>query len=75
MLEAMKDIQIREGLTDGQMAQRLFCSRPLWNRVKNGRMPLSDDLAVRAAGAFPELTRELLDRAARSVSNNAQKAA
>lgn len=64
MLQKLVEIQEREGLTDGQMAARLQCSRPLWNLVRNGRRQLSDDLAVRAVGAFPELTRELLDRAA-----------
>lgn len=78
MLERLRAIQTREGLTDGQMAARLRCSRPLWNRVKNGHMLLSDDLAMRAAGAFPELTRDLLDRAeasVRTVTNTAKTAA
>lgn len=75
MIEGLVSIQQREGLTDGQMAERLGCSRPLWNLVKNGRRPLSGDLAVRAAGVFPELTKHLLDRAEESVRSVANTAA
>lgn len=78
MREQLIAIQRREALTDGQMAARLHCSRPLWNLIKNGRRPVSDDLAVRAAGAFPELARSLLERAehsVRPVANTGDKAA
>lgn len=67
MREKLIAIQRREGLTDAQMAALLGCSRPTWNLVKNGRKPLHESTAIRAAGAFPELTRDLLDLAA-SVS-------
>lgn len=66
------DIQRREGLTDGELAARLGISRWLWNRIKNGHKPVTSEVAVRAAGAFPELTRELLDRAAASVTNGGE---
>lgn len=64
-------IQSRESLTDGQMAARLGLSRPQWNLIRNGRRPLTHAVALRAAGAFPELTRDLLDRAAGSVTTPA----
>lgn len=67
MRNRLAAIQSREGLTDGQMAARLGIARPTWNRIKNGHLRVSDLVAVRAAGAFPELTRELLDRSAESV--------
>jgi plasmid maintenance system antidote protein VapI len=67
MLLKLVAIQRREGLTDGQMAARLGVSRPWWNRVKNGRLPFTDEVAVRAVGVWPELTRDLLDRAQSSV--------
>jgi hypothetical protein len=78
MLTKLLEIQRREGYTDGQMAAELGISRPLWNLVKNGRTKMSDNLAVKAAGAFPELTRDLIDRAANTVTsapNNGAKAA
>lgn len=49
------------------MAQRLGCSRPYWNLIRNGKRPLTHELAVRAAGTWPELTRHLLDMAEASV--------
>jgi DNA-binding XRE family transcriptional regulator len=64
MREKLIAIQRREGLTDAQMATRIGCARPTWNLIKNGRKPLHDTIAMRAAGAFPELTRDLLDLAA-----------
>ena len=77
MLLKLVAIQTREHLTDGQMAEKIGLSRPTWNRVKNGRLALTDEVAVRAAGLWPELTRDLLDRAHATVSertNTAEKA-
>lgn len=65
-------------MTDGEMAFRLGCSRPYWNLIKNGNRPMTHDLAVKAAGAWPELTRHLLDMAEASVmtvANTPQKEA
>lgn len=45
------------------MAARLGIARPTWNRIRNGRLPLTGTLAIRAAGVWPELSRDLLDRA------------
>lgn len=71
MLTNLTAIQSRESLTDGQMAARLGLSRPQWNLIRNGRRPLTNAVAMRAAGAFPELTRDLLDLVADSVSTPA----
>lgn len=68
MLNNLAAIQRREGLNDRDMAARLGISRPTWNRVRNGRLPLTDEVAMRAAGLWPELTRDLLERAASTVS-------
>lgn len=58
------ELQQQRALTDAEMASVLGVSRPHWNLVKNGRVELSDELAIRAAGSFPELTRDLLELAA-----------
>jgi hypothetical protein len=68
MLNKVKAIQEREGLTDGQMARLLGIPRPVWNRIKNGHRPLTDRHAMSAAGQWPELSRDLLDRATASVN-------
>lgn len=67
MLDALLDIQAKNGWSDGEMARRLGISRPHWNMIRNGRHPLTHKTAVKAVGAFPELTRMLLDMAATSV--------
>lgn len=73
MLEALIALQNRHGLTDGQMAEALGCSRPYWNLIRNGHRDLPKSLSVTAAGVWPELTRHLLDLASASVSSVANK--
>jgi transcriptional regulator with XRE-family HTH domain len=63
MLDKLKAIQERDHLTDGDMARRLGISRSLWNLIRNGKMELSDAVAMTAAGVWPELSRDLLKRA------------
>lgn len=60
MKDALLAIQAREGWNDREMAEHLGCSRPLWSLIRAGKSELSSDLAVRAVGAFPELSSELL---------------
>lgn len=67
MLQALVEIQRREARSDGYMAVRLGCSRPYWNLIRNGKRPLTHEIAVRAAGTWPELTKHLLDMAEHSV--------
>jgi plasmid maintenance system antidote protein VapI len=74
MLLKLAAIQRREGLTDGRMAALLNVPRSTWNRTKNGHVPLTDAMAVRAAGLWPELTRDLLERSASAVSERADSA-
>lgn len=66
LLEALRAIQEREDLNDGQMAVRLQIARPTWNGIRNGHLPLTERVAVRAVRAWPELTRHLLELAAAS---------
>ncbi len=68
MLEALRKLQQDRALTDGQMAASLGVHRSQWNLMKNGHRPLTHDVAVKAAGAWPELTRHLLDIAQASAS-------
>lgn len=78
MLEALTELQTRQGLSDAQMAASLGCSRPYWNLIRNGRRALPHRLAVNAVGVWPELTRHLLNLAEASVlsaTNTARNAA
>lgn len=65
MLTKLREIQRRNDWTDEQMAARLGVARSTWTELKNDRLPLSERVQMRAAGAFPELLGELLT----SVSN------
>lgn len=68
MLNELRAIQTRDGLTDAQMGSRLGVSRSRWNAIRNGKQSLSDNLAMVAAGVWPELTRTLIDRAASAAT-------
>lgn len=63
MLDKLIAIQRREGLSDGPMAERLGLSRSGWNLMRRGKLAFSAEVAIRAAGEWPELTRDLLNRA------------
>lgn len=67
MLQALIDLQRGRNLSDGRMAAYLGCSRPYWNLIRNGKRPITHEIAVRAAGTWPELTKHLLDMAEDSV--------
>lgn len=60
MLTKLTAIQTSQGLTDAAMASRLGIGRSTWTEVRNGRLPLSERVQMRAANAFPELLGDLL---------------
>jgi transcriptional regulator with XRE-family HTH domain len=60
MRDLLIAIQQREGWNDGQMAERLSISRSAWNMIRNGNLPLSERVQMKAAGAFPELLGALV---------------
>lgn len=57
------DIQVREGLTDAQMATRLGIVRSYWHGIRSGKLTLSAKVAMRAVGQWPELTPDLINAA------------
>lgn len=67
MIEKLRQIQQRDKLSDADMGKRLGVSRSRWNAIRNGKQTLSDNLAFAAAGAWPELTRDLIERATLSA--------
>lgn len=67
MLPKLILIQKRDSLSDEEMGKRLGVGRSRWNAIRNGKQPFSDNLAFAAAGVWPELTRDLIERAASAV--------
>jgi|GEM_PF-6530458 len=53
------EIQERDKLSDGQMAKRLGCSRPLWNLTKHGKATLGTTMIQCIFRNFPELHTSL----------------
>lgn len=73
MVTNLTAIQRRNGWSDREMAERLGIDRSYWTHIRLGRMDLSHTLALRAAGLWPELTRDLLELAV-SVSTSTNTA-
>lgn len=68
MREKLLAIQVRERLTDGRMAVRLGITRQSWHSIKSGRVPLTERVALRAVGQWPELAMDLLNAAAATAA-------
>lgn len=68
MLTKLRDIQRRNRWTDQEMARRLGIARSTWTELKNDRLPLTERIQMRAAGAFPELVDDLLGTVSAGVS-------
>lgn len=52
-------IQIKEKLTDKEMAVRLGCSRQLWQMTRTGKTSLSNTLIKCIYKRFPKLKRDV----------------
>jgi len=55
------DIQVREELTDREMAERLGCSRQLWQMTRTGKIPPSNTIIKCISQNFPELHQDILN--------------
>lgn len=52
-------IQTRDKLSDRQMAERLGCSRTLWQLTRSGKLPLGEKMIRGIFRSFPELHTSL----------------
>lgn len=66
MLPKLTAIQTEQGFTDAEMAARLGIARSTWTDVRNGKLPISAKVQMRAARAFPELLGDLLMQVSKS---------
>jgi len=63
IVEKLQEIQRRDKLSNVELARRLDINRVSWQRIKSGRVPLSDKFLMRVHRAFPELDIFLSDSA------------
>jgi len=76
IISKLKGIQVREGLSDGDMAERLGCSRQLYQGTRTGRTPLGNKILKGITAAFPDLEQDVviyfLSSDASKLPNNAK---
>ncbi len=75
MLTKLRAIQLRDHLTDRQLAERMSIARSTWTEIKNGRLALSERHQMAAVRAFPELLGDLLTSVTPPPSTTAVEAA
>ncbi|MFH1775077.1 MAG: hypothetical protein ABH839_00245 [Chloroflexota bacterium] len=59
IVQALKDIQGRDGLSDRELARRIDVHRVSWSRIKTGRAPFGVKFLSGVRRAFPELKDEI----------------
>jgi len=60
MLAKLLQIQRDHGWQDAEMATRIGIARSTWTEIRNGRLPLSERVQMKATRAFPQLLAELV---------------
>ncbi len=53
LVETLKEIQKNNGYTDLKMAEKIGCSRPYYNQIRMGNVPMGPLLRLKAIQAFP----------------------
>ena len=59
LVSKLKEIQVANGLTDGEMAKRLNCSRQNYQKTRTGEIPLGNKLLKGISTAFPGLRKDV----------------
>ena len=59
MIEALKENKERNGYTDLKMAEKVGYSRPRYNQIITGKVPVSDIFRLKVQQAFPMLIARL----------------
>jgi transcriptional regulator with XRE-family HTH domain len=60
LLYKLKAIQLRERLSDREMAQRLNCTRQHYQATRTGDTPLGKKVLAGISAAFPELQQDVI---------------
>ena len=53
LVEALKEIQNKNNYTDQKMAAKIGCSRPYYNQIRTGKVPIGQLFRLKAMQAFP----------------------
>jgi imidazoleglycerol-phosphate dehydratase len=53
LVETLKEVQKNNGYTDQKMAEKIGCSRPYYNQIRMGNVPMGPLLRLKAIQAFP----------------------
>jgi len=56
----LSELQDKGELTDTEMAERLGCSRQLWQMTRTGRIPLSNTIIKCITRNFPDLQQDVI---------------
>jgi len=59
-ITTLVEIQNKEELTDKAMAERLGCSRQLWQMTRSGKIPPGNTVIKCISKNFPELHLEVI---------------
>jgi len=76
VIDKLKGIQEREGMSDMKMAQRLVCSRQLYQATRTGKLPVNNKIIRGILKAFPELEQDVIyflsydDKMLAGIDNN-----
>jgi DNA-binding XRE family transcriptional regulator len=55
LVEVLKEIQKKNGYTDQEMAAKIGCSRPYYNRIRTGNVAIGPVFRLKVIQAFPLL--------------------
>jgi len=69
LVDKLRAIQLREQASDKGMAQRLGCSRQLYQMARSGKIPPGNKILKGISATFPELQQDVIY----FLANNADK--
>ena len=72
LVETLKELQKKNGYTDQQMAEKIGCSRPYYNRIRIGKIAIGPVLRLKVIQALPLLAVRLssIERKTRETDIN-----
>jgi transcriptional regulator with XRE-family HTH domain len=60
LIARLREIQVKTGWDDKQMAERLGCSRQLYQMTRSGKIPVGRKILKGISMAFPELQQDVI---------------